>query len=250
MKQLIRLSILSGILFNQSAMALNPVQGFYVGLLGTISHGPSSDEIMVRPNPFGTKVIGTVDYSSVSGGGGGVLGYKYSHFRVEGEIFYNSISTGPLTVGSCTLESSNILTPTGVCPRPEYETFVSQALGYNGKSNALYGLVNAYWDFFSYEGETMVVPYLGAGIGQARIRNTNNFTNTYTFNSKEYTESNTSGAYQGIVGLSYYMDDYAWIGMDYRYLSTKALPEFQDRRYALHTLNFNVNFAFDKGGIY
>lgn len=247
MKQLIQLSLLSGLVFSNAGFALNPVGGFYGGLFGTISNGPSSDVVHFRED--GIPFTGTVDYSSVGGGAGLTLGYKFRQFRAEGEFLYTRISTGPLTVGTCRLENTDIITPTGSCPQPEYDHFQAKALGYEGHSTAMYGLANAYWDFFRYEGETSLVPYLGVGFGMAQVKNSNNFVNTRTTYSHGHSNTYSSAAYQGIVGLSYYLDDFAWIGMDYRYLSTKNLPDFEDRKYVLNTLNFVVNFAFDKGAI-
>jgi opacity protein-like surface antigen len=247
MKRLIQFSMISSLLLSAQASALNPIGGFYGGIMAEVSHGPSNEEVYFLEDDL--LFHGTVDYQPLSGGGGGFIGYKYNHFRLEGEILYNRISTGPLTVGSCTLESPNVQTPTGTCPTPEYDHFQAKALGYSGSSSAVYGLVNAYWDFFSYTGETFVVPYVGVGVGRAQIKNGNNFINTVNLYSHGHTVTTTSNAYQGILGLGYYMDDYTWASMDYRYLSTQNTSTLVDNSYALNTLNFTINFAFDKGAI-
>lgn len=243
MKHIIQLSLLSGVLLSNAGFALNPVGGFYGGLMAEASNGPSRDTIQIHENPHHYK--GIVHYSSLGGGGGFMLGYKFRQFRTEGQFLYNHISTGPVDIGDCRIENADILTPTGSCPAKA----VANGIGHNGKSTAMYGLVNAYWDFFSYEGETSLVPYLGLGFGMAQVKNTNEFVATRTYYTHEQNKTNSSAAYQGIVGLSYYMDDFAWIGMDYRYLSTKNLPIFENKKYALNTLNFVVNFAFDKGAL-
>lgn len=237
-----------GLLISHSATyALNPVEGFYAGLLVEGSHGPSNDHVVFEEDNM--LFAGTVDYSAISGGGGAMLGYKYRHIRLEGEILYNHISTGPLTVGTCTLQSINIITPTGLCPESDYDHFKSKALGYKGSSAAIYGLINAYWDFFSYEGETVLIPYIGVGVGEAKIKNSNNIVNTRTSLSHGQSISTTENAGQGIVGLGYYMDDYSWITLDYRYLTTQNKANTRDKKYTLNTLNLTVNFAFDKGAI-
>lgn len=254
MKQLIKLGLISQLLCSP-VFALNPVEGFYFGLLAEISHGPSNAPVVFRED---TSVFhGTVGYSMVGGGGGAMLGYKYSHFRGEAELFINRFSTGPVTVGSCVIENMDIVTPTGICPAGVYDHFQAKALGFSGNSTATYGLVNGIWDFFSEEGNSGVAPYLGIGLGMASVKNGSSFVNTNTLYSHGQTPTSNGAAYQGIVGVSYYMDDFTWCSMDFRYVSTSIKADTRtivgttlpSRNYALETLNFTINAAFDKGGI-
>lgn len=244
MKQLIQLGIISNLLLSTTSFALNPVQGFYVGLIGEVSRGPSSSDEVFTFTTAGITVPGKVSYSPISGGAGATFGYKFRHFRLEAEILYNRISTGPFEVGSCTLQSSNVETPTGACPAWIYD----RALGYNGSSAAFYGMANAFWDFFSYENNSPTVPFIGVGLGKAQIKTGSNFTNTISDATIGATRTNSSTAAQGIIGVSYFMDDYAWVALDYRYLTTNSLSAVNKNRYTLNTLNFTVDFAFDKGG--
>jgi outer membrane protein W len=256
MKQLVKWGILSQ-LFCTPVFALNPVQGFYFGLLGGISHGPSNAPIAFRED--GQAFKGTVGYSIVGGGGGIMLGYKYSHLRGEAELLVNRFSTGPVTVGTCIIENEDIGATSGLCPEGTYDHFKSKALGYSGNSTAMYGLVNGIWDFFSSEGQgsSGAAPYLGFGLGMSSVKNGSSFVNTKTQYSHGQTPTSTGPAYQGILGISYYMDDYTWCSMDFRYLSTNIKAEtnhdinlnLPSRNYAIQTLNFTFNAAFDKGGI-
>lgn len=255
MKQLIKFSLFSSLLLSTQAFAINPIQGFYGGLIGEVSHGPSNDQVFFREDA--ALFHGTVTYSSISGGAGGYIGYKYSHFRVEAEGLYNRISTGPLTVGTCVIQSANVLTPTGFCPQATSDHFREKALGYSGSSSGTYGLLNAFWDFYSDEPDSYFSPYLGIGLGVASIKNSSNFINTINLYSHGHSIIGNGTAAQGIIGVSYYMDDFTWAGMDYRYLTTKLKADLENelganlptRNYTLNTLNFTINFAFDKGAI-
>ncbi|RUR06182.1 hypothetical protein [Legionella sp. km772] len=255
MKLLTKIGLLSPLFLSTSLFALKPIDGFYGGLLGEISHGPSGDEIYFHEG--GMLFHGNVEYSPVSGGAGFMLGYKYKHLRGEGEFLFNRISTGPLTVGTCTIESPDVVTPTGLCPPGIYDGFKAKALGYSGNSTAIYGLFNVIWDFYSEEEHSDVAPYLGIGAGMASIKNGSSFINTNTDYSHGQTHNSSGIAYQGIVGISYFMDDFTWCSMDYRFLTTNRKPDtttdvgslLPSKTYLLNTFNLTINAAFDKGAI-
>ena len=254
MNRLVKLVTASPLLYATSLFALNPIQGFYIGLFGEVSHGPSGDEIYFEEDA--SIFHGNVDYSPISGGAGFMLGYKYSHFRAEGEFLYNRISTGPLTVGTCTLQSPDVSTPTGVCTPGEYDGFQEKALGYSGSSSAAYGLFNVYWDFFSENNGSEMVPYVGVGMGIGSIKNGSSIVNTISDYSHGQTHTSSGVAYQGILGVSYYMDDFTWCSLDYRYIATNKKPDVNQniqnqltaKTYTLNTFNLTINGAFDKGG--
>ncbi len=251
MKQLIKLGLLCSLIHSTSIFALNPVNGFYFGLFGEVSHGPSNSQVSFRED--GERFDGTVAYSSISGGGGLMLGYKYLGFRGEGEFLFNRISTGPVTVGSCTIQNANVSTPTGLCAG--YDDFSGKGLGYKGNSSATFGLFNAYWDFFNDDPYKNMFPYLGAGLGYSYVKNGSEYVNTNTGYSHGSSIAGTGIAYQGIVGLGYHMDDFAWCAMDLRYLSTnlKAVGKtdldlgsnLPSKAYSLISLNISVSAAFD-----
>ena len=255
MKQLIKIGLLAPLFLSTSLFALKPIGGFYGGLIGGVSHGPSGTEIYFHEG--GMLFHGDVEYSPISGGAGFMLGYKYKHLRGEGQLFFNRISTGPLTVGSCTIESPDVVTPTGICTPGVYDGFKAKALGYSGNSTAVYGLFNAFWDFYSEQENYDMAPYLGFGAGMASVKNGSSFINTITTYSHGQTHNSTGIAYQGIIGLSYYMDDFTWCSMDYRFLTTNLKPDtsttagalLPSKGYLLNTFNLTISAAFDKGAI-
>lgn len=252
MKSFIKASIVANLLISSTTFAINshPVDGIYLGLLAGISHGPNNDRVSFVEDA--QRFTGTVSYSPIGAGGGGVFGYKISNFRGEIEVLYNRISTGPLTIdpGGCTLENINIETPSGLCTPGVYDRFQAKGLGYEGSSTVTYGLFNFYYDIFTQESHTDLFPYIGIGIGGANIRNFSNFVNTNTAHSHGSNVTFNAPAVQGILGLGFFMDDFTWAGMDLRYASTlKSYPEIQNRTYSLVSLMFNINFALDKGAI-
>lgn len=241
MKPFTFLTLVASLLANQAAFSLSPAQGIYVGLMAGMSHGP---DINFNLTTEGIPLSGQLKYNMLGGGGGAMIGYRIQKFRIEGEVFYNRIAYDKLTIGNCTLQSPTLKTPTGTCPNS-----VLSHVGFNGSTGVTYGLVNGYFDFLMYGSDSQVVPYVGLGIGNAKIKNSSNF--TFNNNQLSVGESNTSSSYaaQGMVGISYFMDDFTWASMDYRYLTTNNVQDFASTRYAINTLNFTVNFSFDKGGM-
>lgn len=239
MKQLIRFSLILSIFWGNSAFSLSPIQGIYVGILGEVSHNSNSTfNATIDQVPY----VATLSYNTAGAGGGGVVGYRIQKFRVEGELLYNWVSYDSLSIGNCTLLSPSLPTPTGRCPNNAL-----QNLGFNGSSSILYGLINGYFDFVTYDTDTQVVPYIGLGLGMAKVRVGPSFTNTVTQFSAGGNFSSSSAAAQGIIGLSYFLDDFTWVAFDYRYLTTNTVQEFGNNRFAINTLNFSANFSFDNG---
>jgi len=241
MRRFILLSFISTL--STSVMAVNPVQGFYAGILGEVSHAPTSYPIVFSQDLM--LFHGTVHNSSIGGGAGGVLGYRIKNFHLQGEILYNYVTSATLTVDNCTLQSPFIQTPVGFCSQ---DRFQADRLGFNGNNTALYALFNVLYDITCFEDETTLVPYVGLGIGEARITKRVNFINSsniFFHTSHGNSLSLNGAAAQGIIGVSFYLDDYAWIGVDYRHLRTRNQANVANSAYALNTLNFSVNASFD-----
>ncbi|TAL60787.1 MAG: P44/Msp2 family outer membrane protein [Legionella sp.] len=241
MKKLVQCSVLSSLLLSSSVFALNPVLGFYGGLLAQGSRGNTNIDFMFTSN--GIPYTGQLKYNPIGGGGGIDIGYKMSHFRAEIEALFNTNSYDQLRVNGCNILSPTVVTPTGTCPA----IFVNEGLGFNGSTTLFAGMFNGYFDIYSSDSESIIVPYIGLGVGTSRVKNVDRFIAKTTNVTVENTRTSSASAAQVIVGLSYYMDDYTWAGLDYRYITTKNISDFNNSRYGLNTVTLSVNFAFSKG---
>ncbi|MFI4918001.1 MAG: outer membrane protein [Legionellales bacterium] len=235
---LLACGIISSMVLSTTSFALNPMQGPYAGVLVEISHGSTNYQTQYINN--GTTYSGAVDSNPIGGGGGANLGFRIQNFRIEAEALYNYNGTSSVTVGDCTIRSPKTSTPSGTCPA----ALTNAALGFNGSTTTMYGFVNGYYDFLTYGNDAITVPYLGIGLGGARVRNSVNFVNTNTSASIGNSVYKTSTAIQGIMGLSFFIDDYAWLGIDYRYTSTYTVNNLNSARVVLNAINFNLNCAF------
>ncbi len=239
MNKWLKLNGVLSLLLCGQAIAFTPAQGPYIGILAELNTAPTTHFAFV--NHEEAKSVGTIKYNPVGGGGGAVLGYRIYQFRIEGEALYNRISADTLTVGTCTLQSSTLRVPTGSCFNPVYSNW-----GFNGSTSVFYGLINGYYDFVMDSVEPTVIPYVGLGLGVAQVKTQANFVFNYNVNSYGRGVTKSTSAAQGIIGVSYLIDDLTWIAMDYRYLTTNKLDTFDNSRYAINSLNFMINFTFDR----
>lgn len=250
MKQIIKFGFILSLISN-NAFCAQPVEGFYFGLVGEISHAPNPQlGFTIDGVPF----TGQITLGPVGGGFATSIGYKIQNFRLEGEFLYNINNYGELEVGSCTLVSPTVLGPQGTCPA----FVVENGLGFNGSTMGFYGLFNAFYDFTSSDPNVNFVPYLGLGLGAAIIRNQGNIeSNQYSGINPAITftsNSSQSGfALQGIVGFYYYLDDFTTLGLDFRYVSTmngnnnNNNNNSSSSQYGISTINLVFNFALEKG---
>ncbi len=248
MRLLIKAGFLLGLTISTSAYTADPVEGFYFGVLGGISHSPNTQLNFTINN---TAYNGEVTLEPVGGGGGFSLGYKINRFRLEGEFFFNINNYDTLRVNSCTLVSPNVLSPEGTCP-----AFITDnGLGFKGSTMDFYGLFNVFYDFLSSDPNVNFFPYVGLGLGGAIVKNNGQVQNNKFF-ADGYTPivvskgfSNSGFAGQGIVGISSYVDDFTTLGVDFRYLSTfnSGNGNRVNTPNWVATINFTANFALDKG---
>ncbi|KTD06678.1 hypothetical protein Lgra_2516 [Legionella gratiana] len=247
MKQIIKFGFILS-LISKSAFSLEPVQGFYFGLLGQISHAPNTDlSFTINNVPYS----GEVTLGPIGGGVGTSIGYKIQNFRLEGEFLYNINNYGEFQIGTCTLISPTVVGPEGICPA----YIEDNGLGFNGNTMGFYGLFNVFYDFMPSDPDKYFVPYLGLGLGGAIIRNQGNIESTKYSGvdpAITFTSNNSQGGFalQGIVGFNYYLDDFTTLGLDFRYVSAMISNNnnnSSNSQFGISTINLVFNFALEKG---
>lgn len=210
--------------------AVNPVPGFYGGIMLGVNYSPTIDYSFTNPTTK-VPVVGTVFYS-VLGNIAGQLGYRCDHYRIEGELLYNDNPIREVKVGSVTYNSvSKFNTDVTMKARTDIGAF----------------MLNGFYDFYSQGQLSYFSPYVGAGLGYALVMNSIKF-----YQNQAYlpgtSASNSEGAFAGqvIAGIGYFLDDFTSMGLDFRYLATqKAVIPFETRT-KLATINITLNGSFDR----
>ena len=209
---------------SNSLFAFNPVQGIYFGLMGGGSYTPDIDYTTVNPiNNINSD--GELVYFG-GGNGGFELGYRMKNFRIEGQGLFNYNKLERMQFGNITLPKYNAqFDPTGI----------------NGQTYLLAGFINGFFDCLVENAS--YAPYIGIGLGQGSVSSEFTF---YSANNLFATvdKSDSVGAYQGIIGLGYHLDDYLFAGLDYRYIRTGKVSTLNSS-YVSQTLNLSLNLTFD-----
>lgn len=224
--------------FNPGAISPNTINSFkssvatYFGMsveqLNSLLNG------LALPNQ---NIPGTLKLS-VLGGIGGDIGYRiHSDYRLEAEILFNNNPVSDLIIGEHTIGESES----------------GPTVNIDGDLNTAALMFNFIYDIpiqsKNQDGYAAVRPYLGAGVGYAYVFN------SLTFNYGENTAEQADGAepttlyestlkrsrselaVQAIVGVSYFMDDFCWLSLDARYLTTPI-------KYSMNSpspINFQTN---------
>ena len=252
MKPALTLGITAALLFNTASYALDPVQGLYGGVFigGSLASGVTFN--LTNPTSQAVLINEKLSYSPY-GNGGGELGYRINQFRVESELFYNRSPYKTITIGG------------------QRFTTIKKGSGFSYKGQTDTGaiMINGIFDAFFIDEDSNLVPYIGLGLGYARVQNSIKFycnnvnvgTQTIDFINNDKSchltpnpngpDSNlkataSAGAAQAILGISYYMDDYAMFGLDVRQFSTRNIKEL-NHKVQFTTLNLSFNGAFDYG---
>ena len=112
----------------------------------------------------------------------------------------------------------------------------------SGDASSWRGMINLFYDFKT---GTPATPYIGAGIGAARVSLT-----ASPFGASHLDDTDSAFAYQGIAGVGYRVNESAQVFADYRYFATTSLDfttaagTAVDADYGNHTLMVGLRFSF------
>jgi len=229
MKFLLRqLGLVFILLASSGVYAVNPVPGWYGGLMLGVSQTPNIifpviDYPSILPYPDAKLAY------RIFGDFGLYGGYRYCHFRGELQFLinnnhYNYLEYGPFIV----------YTPTS-----------STTLRMKGQTTTAAFMLNGFYDIYTPDTETSFVPYVGIGFGYAEVKNNVKFYyNNIVVPNSILSRSSSATAAQGIVGLSYFLDDFASFGLDYRYFTTDKVQPF-NQRLIINSINLSFTGGFD-----
>ncbi len=231
MRQLFKFASLSFILANTTAYALNPVPGWYAGILLGASYVPTIN--LTIPASLTSTGITTGSLShNVLGNIGGQMGYRCNNLRIEIEGLYNNNPLNVLKVGGVTVNSPG----------------TSDGLRLSGDTTTGAGFANGYYDFFSPDGSSNLVPYIGFGAGYAYVKSQVQFFYANALVGEGDLSTSTSGIVgQAILGMSYFLDDFTTFGLDFRYFTSAKTLEVTNSRIQFYSVNAIVSGAFDFG---
>lgn len=215
-----------------TAHAVNPVTGWYLGVVGGASFASSVSHVVNFPYLTSTNPIRVAyqptrtSLSYKTGGNGGLMaGYRINNFRVELEPWYNYTAYDRFTIGNTSIALDSYL---------------------KGNTYVYGGLLNAMYEFYTPGNDGAFAPYIGVGLGYGSA--TNELRYTFTVSGQTYSErvkeSDSVGLAQGIAGIGYYVDDFTMVSLDYRYTATSSIKAL-DSSYSVQSANLSFVFALD-----
>ena len=218
-------------LANGVALAVDPVEGLYAGVMVGLSYTPHMNFDITTPlSPV--PVPGGLSLQPLANVAG-QFGYRIKHFRIEGELLVNYNPYTTLSVDGISIHQSG-----------DFNT----GLGMQGQAVTTAFMANGLYEFYTPGEQTHFAPYLGLGIGYAYIVNKVRLyeNNIAIAGFSNLSQTTTAPAAQLIIGGSYFTDDFTSVGIDFRYLTTQTVSPFESR-FQIASINLSVNGAFDCG---
>jgi len=157
----------------------------------------------------GNTVFGSANFHSNQGEGeigGGAVGYKWGPFRGELNIDYSQQS-----LNSATLDSI------GGVSGSSFTAPFSNSFPLTGHVSDLSFMVNAFYDIAT---GTRFTPYVGVGVGAARLSLSNVSAGGIAGNLPFANDTTTVFQYQPMVGVHYAVSPRIELGLEYRYVGT------------------------------
>lgn len=226
--------------------AVNPTPGAYVGIIVAGSYATSlSQNINVpqsytKKNPNFELISGNYQANlayAIQGAVGGQIGYREDKFRGEIEIFYNSNPYSSLTLN----------TPDGT----SYSLSGSQTTTgayMQGQTNTAAGMINLYYDMLPPDYiDSYFAPFIGIGAGVASVSNQIKLYYNQTQEFKSHTKTHNGLGGQVIVGALFFLDDFSYFSVDFRYFTTTKYTQtaINDYNYTTQNQLLSVNLSFD-----
>lgn len=207
MKKIIQLTV-SALLISASTMnyASTPISGPYVRAFTGFAFTTANN---VNINSFSNSNYDT-GYDV-----GGQLGYKSGPIRYEFEGTYTHVKLN------------------------EFSFNGTKQTSVTGKSSSSSLLLNVYYDFEDFS--QLLAPYVGVGIGYARITNTFESTapSNLTFN-----KSDTLFAYKALTGITYNFNENFSTDINYQYFRTRKSNRF-NQYFQTHLVNMGITYRYD-----
>lgn len=251
--KLLNLGFIAGLLLSSVTHAVNPIPGWYAGIIVGGSKPPAIHFNVVNPLNDHSG-LGVLTYS-VLGNVGVQAGYRVKQFRAEGEFFYNNNPYSHLQIGGVNIPNAGS-TPTTPQQLSIQDKTIANPFTFKGYTNTYALMLNGFYDFYIPEYTEHVVPYVGLGVGYDHVENNIIFySNDANGKSSAATQKSVSQftnnfAGQAILGLSYYLTDHTSFALDYRYLSSTRTNKIDSRynsfqsRPQIYSVNFVFNVAF------
>ncbi len=236
-----KLGLITLMLAQSTAFAVNPAQGWYGGVILGFSYSPDtsynyplsktvpSSVPITLPSTVPIKIINSeLGLVGIQGG------YRCGKLRGEGEFIYNNTPISGLKIQNTTLKNNK-----------------SQYYNFQAGTNTVALMANVFYDFLPSNPESSIAPYVGFGAGIADVSTIVKFGfyDTAGVNVKNIriSQSTSSAAGQGIIGVSLFADDYTAFSADFRYFATATKSKYLDARTQLYTFNILFNGMFDAG---
>ncbi|MFC3907810.1 outer membrane protein [Legionella dresdenensis] len=222
-----KISMAGLILASSAVFSANPAEGLYAGVMGGGSYMPSITFSTLNFDSNYYQSSGKLTYDG--GGTAGVqIGTRIEQFRVEGEVNYTTNNMKTLKTNGITIRQDSH----------------NPGLNLKGKTYFIAGLINGFYEPLAYENDGNWTPYIGLGLGYAKVKNTLSF----YYATTQFANGNDSASApiaQGILGVSWFFDDVIAFSIDGRYMTTKKITAL-DERLTAGTINLVLNVAFDQ----